>query len=100
MEIIHLIGKSSLATAISSHLGKNIYNLDIKSDKVWILFSLVPSNSVILTEDIDRYFLEIRDKKGKIIDYKPDFDLGKMMNSLDRNNINEDCLIIMTANVL
>lgn len=95
-------GKSSLATTLASHLEKNMYKLDITSSHAWQLYSKVPSDSIIVIEDFDRYFSAIRDAKHpeKIIEWKPDFDLAKMMNALDGNSINDGCITIMTCNDL
>ena len=93
-------GKTSSITTIASQLDKNIYNLDISSEHCWSLLSEVPKNSIIVIEDIDRYFVEVRDEKDnkKIIDWSPNFSLPKLMSALDGNGINDECLIIMTCN--
>ena len=80
------VGKSTAIIAIASLLGKDLYNLSLGSNEyAWEQFRSVPKNSIIVIEDLDRCFDEIRDKEdqAKIVDWKPSFNLARFLNALD-----------------
>lgn len=112
-------GKTSLINAIASHLTRDIYFLNLKKIKddneLSTLFSSVPSNQMIVLEDVDtqssvllkRNYKPLLNFKKKNknketnlkenIDYG-DFSLSTFLNCLDGHILSEGILIIMTTN--
>jgi len=106
-------GKTSLINAISSHLSRDIYYLNLKliedDSELSALFSSVPSNQLIVLEDVDsqskilykRNILpghNVRSKSEK--DKKIHFSLSTFLACLDGHILSEGCIIIMTTNHL
>lgn len=91
-------GKSSIITALAKHYGMNLYIIDPENDLDDI--SNIRTNSIILFEDIDRYFKPVRNVKDShdIIDYEPTFKFEKFLNVLDGVSSPNKSIIILTAN--
>lgn len=87
-------GKSSTATAIANYLNYPIYCLNLsaieKDSQLIRAISSIPSKSILLLEDIDR-FLPANCDKAK-------FNLGTLLNCIDGNSSLNNCVIIMTTN--
>jgi DNA replication protein DnaC len=112
-------GKTSLINAISSHLSRDIYYLNLKNvesdNELSALFSSVPSNQLIVLEDVDTQTnivhkrsnkLKENNKNDKLLDNKkddkkkPDFSLSSFLSCLDGHILSEGNIIIMTSNHL
>ena len=92
-------GKSSIVGTICAKLSyTGIYIADLLNKDLWKAISSISSKSIILFEDIDRYFTIIRNNKGEIVDYTPMFCMASFLNFLDGVNSLEKCVVIMTAN--
>ncbi len=90
-------GKTSLALAMASYLGKDIYNLDLNTisdnSNVKILFSNLNSNSLLLIEDIDCFFKGRQPVKA---DSKISF--STFLNSIDGALYKEGLVTVITTN--
>jgi hypothetical protein len=110
-------GKTSLINAISSHLSRDIYYLNLKmvedDSELSALFSSVPPNQLIVIEDVDaqtrvlhkrnlKYFKKTNDKQtgNKKDDKKSYFSLSTFLACLDGHILSEGNIIIMTTNHL
>ncbi len=116
-------GKTSLINAISSHLSRDIYHLNLKMIKddseLSAMFSAVPSNQLIVLEDVDAQSIVLHNRNVKInknfVDEKsitisnenlskkqestnPHFSLSTFLACLDGHIISEGNIIIMTTN--
>lgn len=111
-------GKTSLINAISSHLFRDIYYLNLKMIKndseLCALFSTVPSNQLLVLEDVDtqssvihkRNFWNYNNaiKKNENINSNNDenndnnFSLSTFLNCLDGHILSDGIIIIMTTN--
>ena len=104
-------GKTSMATALASHLKKDVYLLNLssieKDDSIIKAFSDVSKGALILIEDIDALPAihqrsevdekdddddEDEDKKGIGIS------LSGLLNAIDGIATPQDCIIVMTTN--
>lgn len=90
-------GKTSLALAMASYLGKDIYNLDLNTindnGNIKILFSNLTPNSLLLIEDIDCFF------KGRMpvkADSKISF--STFLNCMDGALYKEGLVTVITTN--
>lgn len=87
-------GKTSLATAIAGYLKKNICYMNLRSidsdQSLQELFSRIPSNSILVLEDIDGSF-DGRKSKGKIT-------FSALLNCLDGIFFKEKLITIITTN--
>lgn len=98
---LHGTGKTTLAKALCSEFEmERIYAFDLTNEKIWESISNIRPKSMIIIEDIDRYFEPIRSNSAsaEIVDYKPLFDLNKFINFLDGLNSPNSCVICMTVN--
>jgi chaperone BCS1 len=94
-------GKSTVVKTICSKYElTGMYILDLSNDKSLDIISKVPNNSMILIEDVDRYFRPVRNNtnSNEIVAWEPTFNMNKMLNVLDGVASPETCLIVMTAN--
>jgi hypothetical protein len=94
-------GKSTLVkTFCAKYELTSIYNIDLSKDAVMDNISKIPNKSLILMEDVDRYFKPVRNNKdsSEIVSWEPSFNMNKMLNVLDGLASPENCLIVMTAN--
>jgi chaperone BCS1 len=84
-------GKTSLALAIAKHFNQDCYILnmsDVKDRTLTELFTNIPSNSVLLMEDIDRIG----------VDEKNTPSMNAILNCLDGVLFKEGIVTIMTTN--
>lgn len=98
----HGTGKTSFAKALCSEFNfQRIYILDPTKKNIWESISDIKKNSLILVEDIDRYFdanknqivqSNIKDQDGNF------FDLSQFLNFLDGVNSPQGCIICLTTN--
>lgn len=90
-------GKTSLALAMASYLGKDIYNLDLNTisdnGNVKVLFSNLTSNSLLLIEDIDCFF---QGRKPVKADSKISF--STFLNAMDGALYKEGLVTVITTN--
>lgn len=90
-------GKSTLAQAIATHLGMNIYSLDFSSlsndSAMRNAFSEMPDNSILLIEDIDSFFNE---RTNKVAQSKVTF--SGFINLLDGVFYKDGLLTIISTN--
>lgn len=94
-------GKSTLIKSLCDKYElTNIYNVDLSKDNNLDLISKIPNKSLILMEDVDRYFKPVRNNKdsNEIVSWESSFNMNKMLNILDGLTSPENCLIVMTAN--
>jgi SpoVK/Ycf46/Vps4 family AAA+-type ATPase len=108
-------GKTSLINAISSHLSRNIYFLNLKNisddNELSAAFSDVPENQIIVLEDVDTQteVLQKRTKNpnsssstessNKDKDLKVGkFSLSTFLGCLDGHTLSEGNIVIMTTN--
>ena len=93
-------GKSSCITAMSNLLNiNNIYSVNLKDPNALQNINRIPENTIIVFEDIDRYFKAVRNNQdNSIITWEPDFDIAVLINYLDGICTPEDTYIIITAN--
>lgn len=88
-------GKSSLAKYIASKQGMDVYFFSssaLDKNKVTHAFKSVPSNSMIVIEDIDSLY------KGRVKQDDKLIDFSKLINSLDGLIAKEKLLIVITTN--
>ncbi|GES81310.1 P-loop containing nucleoside triphosphate hydrolase protein [Rhizophagus clarus] len=114
-------GKTSLINAISSHLSRNIYYLNLKNisddNELSAAFSDVPENQIIVLEDVDAQSEVLhkrsknsntsstssstksskKDKDSKVDNYSK-FSLSTFLGCLDGHSLSEGNIIIMTTN--
>ncbi|CAG8514482.1 9430_t:CDS:2 [Rhizophagus irregularis] len=109
-------GKTSLINAISSHLSRNIYFLNLKNitddNELSAAFSDVPENQIIVLEDVDTQtdVLHKRSKnssfstkssnkdKDSKVNESSKFSLSTFLGCLDGHTLSEGSIIIMTTN--
>lgn len=94
-------GKSTLVkTLCAKYELSSIYNIDLSKEATLENISKIPNKSLILIEDVDRYFKPVRNNKdsSEIVSWEPCFNMNKMLNVLDGLSTPENCLIVMTAN--
>lgn len=108
-------GKTSLVNAISSHLSRDIYYLNLRivkdDNELSTLFSAVPSNQLIVLEDVDSQSNVLLKRDSTIIPENfsnvqlksksqiiCNFSLSKLLNCLDGHIMAEGNIIIMTTN--
>jgi chaperone BCS1 len=87
-------GKSSMANAIATYLGWNLYafnKTDIKPGTLSSAFSEIKSRSVVLLEDIDTYKINRKSDKESA-------DTGDWLNWLDGINTPNDTIFVLTTN--
>ena len=91
-------GKSSIISALAKQYSMNLYIVDPDTD-LDIAHS-IRDNSIILFEDLDRYFKPVRNAKDsrEIITYEPTFKFEKFLNLLDGVSSPNKSVIIITAN--
>ena len=94
-------GKTTLIRTIcSKYKLTSIYNIDLSKDNIWDIITKIQKNSLILMEDVDRYFKHVRNNKdsNEIVSWESTFNMNKMLNMLDGVTSPDECLIVMTAN--
>ena len=110
-------GKTSLINAISSHLFRDIYYLNLKMIKndseLCALFSTVPSNQLLVLEDVDtqssvihkRNFLNYNNlliknenNNSNNDENKENVSLSTFLSCLDGHILSDGIIIIMTTN--
>ena len=102
-------GKTSMATALASHLKKDVYLLNLssieKDDSIIKAFSDVPKGALILIEDIDtlpaihqRSEVDKKDDDDADDGDKKGISLSGLLNAIDGIATPQDCIIVMTTN--
>ncbi|PKB98889.1 P-loop containing nucleoside triphosphate hydrolase protein, partial [Rhizophagus irregularis] len=97
-------GKTSLINAISSHLSRDTYYLNLKTisddNELSAAFSSVPANQIIVLEDVDTQskVLHKRTKKSSSFFSTIESLLSTFLGCLDGNILAEGNIIIMTTN--
>lgn len=94
-------GKSTLLKSICSKYTLNsMYIVDLNIENILDKLKTIANNSMIVIEDIDRYFTEIRDNKNSkiIVSWQPQFNLAKLLNFLDGVDSPNNVLIVITTN--
>jgi len=94
-------GKTTLLKTICSKYSiNNMYIVDLSLDCIWEKLKKVVDNSMIIIEDIDRYFNEVRDNinSEKIVSWQPKFNFEKLLNFLDGVDSSNNILIVITTN--
>lgn len=102
-------GKSSLATAIANHSGRNILSINVSKDMTDATLIKViagrPDKSIILFEDIDCLFANLKrsesveeSKEGEKKDNSIKVTLSCILNILDGAYTPEDVIFILTTN--
>lgn len=91
-------GKTSIITALAKR-----YNMKVcivNPEKDLDAMDTMYDNTIMLFEDIDRYFKPVRNTKDSvdIVGWEPTFNLQKMLNVLDGITSPHKCIIILTAN--
>ncbi|KAI8986429.1 P-loop containing nucleoside triphosphate hydrolase protein [Pilobolus umbonatus] len=101
------IGKTSLVFAITSQLQRDVYFMNlgyIDSDPELVqAFVTIPSNSIIVFEDIDTMSpsIQSRSSLNEQDDYHTDkykFSLGTFLSILDGHTLEDGILFVMTTN--
>lgn len=91
-------GKTSILKSLCRKYDlRNIYIADLNNDCVFDKIEKIQGKSMIIIEDIDRYFQPLKDN-DRIVSWEPRFDLSKMLNMLDGALSPEECLIVITTN--
>lgn len=96
-------GKSSLITAICSTLNLNIYyislsNSRLNNDKLIKLLNSIPSNQLILIDDID-YLIKRKSKTRKIDKFGTGITMNGLLNALDGPMAHTNHVIFFTSNL-
>lgn len=102
-------GKSSLATAIANHSGRNILSINVSKDMTDATLIKViagrPDKAIILFEDIDCLFANLKrsegvedNKEGEKKDNSIKVTLSCILNILDGAYTPEDVIFILTTN--
>ena len=102
-------GKSSLATAIANHSGRNILSINVSKDMTDATLIKViagrPDKAIILFEDIDCLFANLKrsenveeSKEGEKKDNSIKVTLSCILNILDGAYTPEDVIFILTTN--
>ncbi|CAG8495813.1 6643_t:CDS:1 [Ambispora leptoticha] len=114
-------GKTSLINAISAHLQRDLYFINLKNLKkenpdseLSAAFSSVPANQIIVLEDVDTQSKVLHKRSLQKQDFfeamvgdgcpvvssgfGPDFSLSTFLGCLDGHTISEGIIIIMTTN--
>lgn len=94
-------GKTSLLKTICSKYNlTNMYIVDLSLEDIWEKLKNVSDQSMIIIEDIDRYFKEVRDTMNseKIVSWQPQFNFAKLLNFLDGVDSSDNILIVITTN--
>lgn len=91
-------GKSSIITAIASHLRLDICVLNLSSfgltdEKLMALMSSTPVNSIVLIEDVDCVF-----KERQKVDGKESITFSGLLNAVDGVMTSEGRILFMTTN--
>lgn len=91
-------GKSSIVTAIASHLRLDICVLNLSSfgltdEKLVALMSSIPVNSIVLIEDVDCVF-----KERQKVDGKEGITFSGLLNAVDGVMTSEGRILFMTTN--
>lgn len=94
-------GKTSIATAIANKYRRNVYQIQLSAvstdDELVNLFSDIPSDSVVLLEDID-VAVKSKNRSGSSPTSDSGISLAALLNVIDGNFAPDDALFIMTTN--
>ncbi|RIA93895.1 P-loop containing nucleoside triphosphate hydrolase protein, partial [Glomus cerebriforme] len=107
-------GKTSLINAISSHLSRDIYYVNLKNitddNELSAAFSDVPENQIIVLEDVDAQSKVLhkrtsnssssntKSSNSSKVDSSSKFSLSTFLGCLDGHTLSEGNIIIMTTN--
>ena len=91
-------GKTSIITSLAKRYSYTIHVVNPENDLD--IIDKVSDKTILLFEDIDRYIDPVRgvDDPSLIVEWKPRFNLQKMLNVLDGLTTPRKCIIILTAN--